>query len=68
MVNCIINCKGELIRCEIDNKSGSDELDNQVLKVFSSLKTWKAGTLDGVAVDTTILYSIEIKKGIIHLE
>src|SRR5687768_17166248 len=30
-VACIINCEGKLIRCEIDVKSGDDELDRQVL-------------------------------------
>jgi len=24
MVNLIINCKGELVRCEIDNKTNTD--------------------------------------------
>jgi hypothetical protein len=65
MVNCIINCKGEMIRCEIDTKSGYPDLDSQVLKIFQSLTTWKAGTLNGNAVDCVMLYSIEIKKGIV---
>ncbi|HEU4717698.1 MAG TPA: energy transducer TonB [Bacteroidia bacterium] len=63
MINCIINCKGEMIKCTVDNKSGNDELDKQVLAIFQDMKKWTPGTLDGNAVDTTVLYSIEIKKG-----
>ncbi|MEO5642476.1 MAG: energy transducer TonB [Bacteroidia bacterium] len=63
MVSCIINCKGELIKCEIDNKSGNDELDNEVVKVFRSPQEWTAGTFNGNGVDCVMLYSMEVKKG-----
>jgi hypothetical protein len=67
MVNCIINCKGEMIKCEIDNKSGNDDLDQEVVNVFKTLLAWTAGTLNGTAVDCVMLYSMEVKKGVIHL-
>ena len=68
MVNCIINCKGELVRCEIDRKSGDDELDKQIVAVFSLLKQWKSGTVSGKDVDCVELFSMHIKKGKITLD
>lgn len=67
MVALIINCKGEMVRCEIDNKTQSPELDQQIVAVFAEMKKWKPGTLKGKAVDTSVLYSFEIKEGVISL-
>lgn len=67
MVNLIINCKGELVRCSISNKTKSPELDNQIVAVFAELKTWTAGKINNSPVDTTVLYSFEIKDGKIIL-
>ncbi len=63
MINCIINCSGEMIRCEVDNKSGNDELDQQILAVFKKLTKWTPGLLNGQAVDAVELFTVEIKKG-----
>ncbi|MCW3085425.1 MAG: hypothetical protein JWP12_2791 [Bacteroidetes bacterium] len=68
MMSCIINCKGEMVRCEVDNKSGNDQLDQQVLAIFNTFKTWGAGTLNGNAVDCVELFSIDIKKGKVKME
>lgn len=62
MVNILINCKGEVVRCEIDNETKSPELDKQIIAVFSSLTRWKAGKLDNKEVDSSTLWSFEIKK------
>ncbi len=63
MVNIIINCKGEMVRCTIDNKSRSPELDNQILAVFAELKLWTPGTVHNKPVDTVELYSFTIQNG-----
>ncbi len=63
MVGLVVNCKGELVKCEIDNKTQSPELDQQIVAVFNTLKVWKAGKLNGKEVDTSNLYSFNIKKG-----
>lgn len=63
MIGLIINCKGELVQCKMDNKTGEPELDQQIEAVFNSLKSWKAGKLYGKTVDTSRLYSFKIKKG-----
>src|SRR5687767_10791205 len=51
MVNIIINCKGEVVKCEIDNKTRHAELDKQIVTVFNSLGEWKPGKLNGKKVD-----------------
>lgn len=67
MVSLIINCKGEMVRCEIDNETKSPELDSQIVAVFSELKKWTAGKLHDKSVDTIVLYSFKIKNGKIDL-
>jgi hypothetical protein len=67
MVSIIISCKGEVVRCETDNKTKSEELDKQILAVFPALKTWKPGKLNGKEVDSLTLWSFEIKKGKLKL-
>jgi hypothetical protein len=68
MVNIIINCKGEVVKCEMDNKTKSEELDKQIVAIFNSLGSWKAGKLNGKTVDSSRLWSFEIKKGEITIE
>lgn len=63
MVNLIINCKGEMVKCEIDNKTKSPELDSQIVAVFAELKVWTAGKVNGKSVDTVVLYCFTIKGG-----
>ncbi len=66
-VNLIVNCKGEMVRCEIGNESQSPELDKQIVAIFNEMKLWKAGTLNGKSVDTAVIYSFIISKGLISI-
>jgi len=68
MVNLIVNCKGEMVRCEIDNKTQSPKLDSQIVAVFSKLKTWTPATIHGTSVDCSVLYSFAIKNGMITVK
>lgn len=63
MMGIIINCEGEVVQCEMDNKTKDPELDRQIEAVFRSLGEWKAGELNGQAVDSSRLFSFTIKKG-----
>jgi len=65
MMGLIINCKGEVIKCEMDNKTKSPELDKQIEAVFNSLGAWKAGKLKGKEVDSSVLFSFKIKGGVL---
>ena len=67
MVGIWINCKGEVIKCEMDNKTKDANLDSQIVAVFNALGKWEAGLLNGKAVDSLRLYSFEIKKGKISI-
>lgn len=67
MVSLIVNCKGEMVRCEIDNKTQNAELDQQIVAVFAELKTWTPGKINNKNVDTVVLYSFTIKNGKITL-
>jgi len=68
MVSLIINCKGEVVQCKIDNKTQSPLLDDQVVNTFKTLLSWKAGTLNGKNVDSIKLWSFEIDAGKISLK
>lgn len=63
MISLIINCKGEVVKCEMDNNTKSPELDKQIEAIFNSLGEWKAGKFHGKEVDSVLLYSFKIKKG-----
>jgi hypothetical protein len=68
MVNMVINCKGEVVKCEIDNKTRHSELDQQIVAVFNSLGKWKPGKINGEKVDTSRLWSFKIKDGQISID
>jgi len=63
MIGLVINCKGEVVKCKMDNKTKSIELDKQIEVVFNSFGTWKTGKLNGKEVDTSRLFSFNIKNG-----
>ena len=67
MVSILINCKGEAVQCTTDNKTASPVLDEQIVNVFKTLTSWKAGKLNGKKVDSMRLWSFEIKDGKIVL-
>lgn len=68
MVGLIVNCKGELVQCKIDNKTKSPELDEQIVAVFAELKIWTPGTVSSKSVDTMVLYSFTITGGKISVK
>ncbi len=67
MIGLIINCKGVVVKCEMDNKTKTPALDNQIEDVFNGLGSWKAGTLNKKEVDTSRLFSFVIKNGVISI-
>ena len=67
MIGLVINCKGQLVQCKMDNKTKSPELDSQIEKVFNSLGDWTAGKLNKKNVDTSRLFSFTIENGRISI-
>jgi hypothetical protein len=63
MIGLIINCKGDVVKCKMDNKTQNAELDKQIETVFNSLGNWKAGKLNGKEIDSSRLFSFTIKNG-----
>ena len=63
MVDIIINCHGEVVKCVIDNKTKSAVLDEQIVAVFSNLGQWTPGKLYKKNVDCAKLRSFQIKSG-----
>ena len=68
MIGLIINCRGEVIKSKMDNKTKNTELDKQIEAVFNSLGEWKAGKLNGKNIDSSRLFSFKIKKGVISFD
>jgi hypothetical protein len=68
MVGLVINCKGDVVQCNMDNKTKSPELDKQIEDVFNSLGDWKPGKLKRKDVDTSQLFSFVIKDGKVIFE
>ena len=68
MVGLVINCKGQVVQCKMDNKTKSPELDKQIEAVFNSLGEWKPGKLKRRHVDTSKLYSFVIRDGKMSFE
>lgn len=63
MIGVVINCKGDVVQCKMDNKTKSPELDKQIEDVFNTLGEWKPGKLKRKDVDTSQLFSFVIKDG-----
>jgi hypothetical protein len=63
MIGLIINCKGEVVKCKMDNKTQDAALDIQIEAVFNSLGAWKAGKLNRKEIDSSRLFSFKIKNG-----
>jgi len=63
MIGIIINCKGIVVQCKMDNKTRSEELDHQIESVFNSLGEWKPGKLKKKNVDSIRLFKFVIEGG-----
>ena len=68
MMGLVVNCKGKVVQCKMDNKTKSEELDKQIEAVFNSLGDWKPGKLNGKKVDTSNLFSFIIENGKLTLK
>lgn len=67
MVSLIVNCKGEMVQCKIDNETKNPTLDSEIVAVFADMKVWTAGTINKKPFDTVVLYSFTVKDGKIAL-
>jgi hypothetical protein len=63
-----VNCKGETGGgFHVVTRSGNDELDNELLEFFKTVKGWKAGIARKKAVDSWYMWRLQIKDGHIDI-
>ena len=63
-----VNCKGEVGGgFHIVTKSGSDELDQELMEFFKTIEKWSAGKIDKKTVDSWYMWRLEIKDGKISI-
>ncbi len=62
-VDIVINCNGELVQCQANNKEFDEQLNKQLKELISEFKKWKPATIQNKKVDSFQFISIEIKQG-----
>jgi hypothetical protein len=63
IVALLINCKGEIVKCEMDIKTKSILLDRQIMEVFNSLGPCTPAKNKGKNVDSVRYWNFIIKNG-----
>lgn len=67
-VQLAINCKGEIGGgFHIVTKSGSEELDKELIEFFKTVTVWKSGKIKKESVDSWYMWRMEIKNGYIDI-
>jgi hypothetical protein len=63
-----VNCKGEIGGgFHVVKKSGNEDLDNELIAFFKTIKFWTPGKIKKKEVDSWYMWRVEIKNGIIIL-
>ncbi len=63
-----VNCNGEIGGgFHVVTKSGNDNLDNEFIEFFKTIKTWKAGMIKKKSVDSWYMWRLEIKNKYIDI-
>lgn len=63
-----VNCNGEIGGgFHVVTKSGNDNLDNELMEFFKTIKSWKAGMIKKKTVDSWYMWRLEIKDGYIDI-
>jgi len=67
-IQLVVNCKGELGGgFHVVKKSGDDNIDNELIDFFKTIKAWKPGMIKKKAVDSWYMWRLEIKNGYIDI-
>jgi hypothetical protein len=63
-----VNCNGEIGGgFHVVTKSGNDNLDEELIEFFKTIKSWKAGKIKKKTVDSWYMWRLEIKNGYIDI-
>ncbi len=68
-IQLAVNCKGEIGGgFHVVTKSGNEDLDNELIKFFKTVKNWKAGRKNKKkTVDSWYMWRLEIKNSYINI-
>ena len=67
MINIVLNCKGDVLKSEIDAKIIESNIKNEIENAFRMLSIWKKRKYNG-SIDSSILISFKVENGIISLK
>ncbi len=67
IINLIINCKGEVLKSEIDTKKIQPDIKSEIEDAFKMLRIWKKIKYNG-ETDSSILITFKIENGVICLK
>jgi hypothetical protein len=67
MINIVLNCKGDVLKSEIDAIKIDHNIKNEIENTFKMLTIWKKRKYNGVT-DSSILISFKIENGMISLK
>jgi hypothetical protein len=67
-VRFLINCKGEVVRFEVNNHTKLEELGAHLDKALRPVTGWKPGKLHDTDVDSEFTFLFKVKKGQIVFE
>ncbi|MCB0399808.1 MAG: hypothetical protein KDD26_09350 [Winogradskyella sp.] len=67
MINIVLNCKGDVLKSEIDAKKIDHNIKNEIENTFKMLTIWKKRKYNG-GTDSSILISFKIENGMISLK
>jgi hypothetical protein len=63
-----VNCNGEIGGgFHVVTKSGNENLDNDLIAFFKTIKNWQAGKIKKKTVDSWYMWRLEIKNGYVTI-
>ncbi|RYG02367.1 MAG: hypothetical protein EOO02_10715 [Chitinophagaceae bacterium] len=68
IVRILINCKGQVVKCDTDKKTKDPILDEQILAVFKTVTFTKPAKLKKANIDSLVFWSFEIANGVIRMK
>jgi tRNA 2-selenouridine synthase SelU len=67
MINLVINCKGAVLKSEIDTKKIQPDVKSEIENAFKMLRIWTKRKYNG-ETDSSILITFKIENGVIRLK
>ncbi|MET0242719.1 MAG: hypothetical protein ABW174_04600 [Flavitalea sp.] len=65
IVRMLVNCKGQVVKCDTDKQTSDPILDEQILAVFKTITFTKPAKLKKENIDSLVFWSFQIENGLI---